>query len=164
MRNITSHAVNPANERLQIEVVDAPGAGGASHRYVITGFDAMTNKSFDPKRDKRTAVLVLFQNGAIGEVGVNGVTHEALLAIVADRLECFQQGPFACDENAEALHYIREAQAALHLRTAARAAAGIEGTHEKRANEGTDRRELDAQSSAPVEAPVANGAEAAGQA
>jgi hypothetical protein len=34
----------------------------------------------------------LFQNGPIAEVGVNGVTHEVLLAIVADRLRSFQKG------------------------------------------------------------------------
>jgi hypothetical protein len=37
MREITTHKVNPANERLRIEVGDEPGSGGANHKYLITG-------------------------------------------------------------------------------------------------------------------------------
>lgn len=150
MRNITAHKVNPANDKLHIEVVDQPGAGGANHRYVITGFDAETNKSYDRLRDKRTSSVVLFQNGAINEVGVNGVTHEALLAIVQDRLESFQQGPFACEENAEALKHIAEAQAFLQARTKSRIDAGVEGTHEKRPGEGEASKRASKRKVAPA--------------
>jgi len=72
---------------------------------------------------------VLFQNGAIGDVGVNGVTQEVLLSIVADRLRSFQAGPYACPENALALSHVESAQAALHSRTKARVARGVEGSH-----------------------------------
>lgn len=131
MRELTEHRVNPANDKLRIEVVDEPGAGGANHVYRISGYDTGTNPSDDPAYDDRGALVVLFQNGPIAEVGVNGVTQEALLAIVADRLRSFQAGPYACRENALALTKIEEAQHWLHHRTRARMARGVEGTHEK---------------------------------
>jgi hypothetical protein len=134
MREITSHRVNPANDKLTIRVADEPGSGGACHHYVISGFDTATNPS-DPFTSAygRPAIhsTVLFQNGPIAEVGVNGVTHEALLAILIDRLTGFQAGPFACEENAAALANLDRAADALHCRTRARMARGVEGTHFK---------------------------------
>ena len=37
---------------------------------------------------------IRFQNGPIAEAGVNGLTHEALLAVLEDRLVGFQSGPY----------------------------------------------------------------------
>jgi hypothetical protein len=62
-------------------------------------------------------------------VGVNGITNEVLLAIVADRLRGFQSSPYACQENAEALECTEAALRRLHDRTRAREARGVEGTH-----------------------------------
>jgi hypothetical protein len=80
---------------LKIEVLDGPGSGGANHLYHITGFDSVSNPS-DPwtKRHGESAKhsTILFQNGPIAEAGVNGVTHEVLLAVLIDRLEAFQAG------------------------------------------------------------------------
>jgi hypothetical protein len=135
MRTIHEHQVNPGErDRLQIDVTDEPGAGGAQHRYEITGFDTENNPSRTNAQGYSASfsrLLVLFQNGPIPEAGVNGVTHEALLAIVADRLRSFQAGPYACRENALALTKIEEALHWLHHRTRARMARGVEGTHEK---------------------------------
>lgn len=131
-RKITSHIVNPANDKLTITVDDAPGAGGAQHLYMIEGFDTASNDS-DPfiarhgSSSKHTTIL--FQNGPIPEKGVNGITQEVLLAIVADRLQAFQAGPYACAENADALSHVMAAQEALLGRTRARMARGVEGTH-----------------------------------
>lgn len=132
MREITDHKVNPANDVLTITVTDEPGSGGANHRYRVTGFKGLTNPSRDRQAEaegETDKLVILFQNGPIAEAGVNGITHEALLAIVADRLRCFQAGPFACRENALALTKIEEAQHWLHHRTLARMARGVEGTH-----------------------------------
>lgn len=60
----------------------------------------------------------------------NGVTNEVLLAIVIDRLEGFQAGPFACDENGDALEFARRSLMALHRRTRERLARGVENKHE----------------------------------
>lgn len=132
MRKITEHVVNPANDSLTITVVDEPGSGGASHLYLVEGFNTSTNP-FDPFENQygqpARHATVLFQNGPINEVGVNGVTHEVLLAIVADRLRSFQSGPFACKANACALTHIEEAQHWLQQRTIERMRRGVEGTH-----------------------------------
>lgn len=60
-----------------------------------------------------------------------GVTHEALLAILIDRMQAFQKGPYSCRENALALTKLEEAAHWLNARTARRVAQGVEGTHEK---------------------------------
>ena len=136
-RELTDHKVNPANDTLIVSVLDEPGSGGASHRYEISGFVVDTNPSGKQPDDfgipgddggTRPAVI-LFQNGPINEVGVNGVTHEALLAIVADRLRCFQKGPYSTKANACALTHIEEAMHWLQQRTLERMRRGVEGTH-----------------------------------
>lgn len=132
MRTLTEHRVNPANDKLVIEVVDEPGSGGANHHYQISGFNTASNPS-DPFVERHGAPAehstILFQNGPIAEAGVNGLTHEALLAILIDRLRAFQAGPYACRENALALTKLEEAQSWLQGRTRARMARGVEGTH-----------------------------------
>ena len=127
MRTIDDHKVNPANDTLTISVMDEPGAGGAHHHYDVSGFDASTNPS--SPHPAINAQCILFQNGPISEVGVNGLTHEALLAIVADRLRSFQKGPYACKANACALTHIEEAMHWLQQRTIERMRRGVEGTH-----------------------------------
>ena len=120
MREITSHKVNPANDTLKITVTDESGAGGANHRYVVSGYDAKHNASFTlgaiGDRTQRE-ITILFQNGPIAESGVNGITQEVLLAILIDRLESFQKGPFACRDNAVALTHLETAKLWLFKRT-----------------------------------------------
>jgi hypothetical protein len=132
-RILTDHIVSGDQAvQLQIEVVDEPGQGGANHRYEIEGFDATTNSSNDlDGRDVSgpTRLTILFQNGPIKEVGVNGITGEALLAIEIDRLRSFQDGPYRCRENAIALTHCEEALMWLQRRTVARIKRGVEGTH-----------------------------------
>lgn len=130
MRTIEDHKVNPTNDTLTITVEDAEGAGGANHRYLISGMNTPTNVSAEPA-DHPSKSVILFQNGPINEVGVNGVTQEVLLAIVADRLRSFQKGPFACKANACALTHIEEAQHWLQQRTIERMRRGVEGTHKQ---------------------------------
>jgi len=138
-RELTDHRINPANDKLRIEVLDEPGAGGACHLYKISGYDTGMDGEKNPCASREefqlpepvNSVCLLFQNGPIAEVGVNGITHEALLAILVDRMRAFQAGPYACRENALALTKLEEAQMWLLQRTKARMARGVEGTHEK---------------------------------
>lgn len=116
LRELFSHQPNTATQQLSIFANDEPGAGGANHRYFINGYDCTTNPSGDPRVLHDTPIV--FQNGALKEAGPNGVTNEALLAIVEDRLACFQAGKFACAENADALAGIRHAIDQLSKRTA----------------------------------------------
>lgn len=124
MRELTSHKVNGLNEALRIEVLDGPGHGNACHIYRI----AVLNGT---EVAKPVCVDVAFQNGPIAEAGVNGISQEALLAIVEDRLIGFQSGPFSCRENAIALTKIQEAMMWLQKRTRDRMARGVEGTNQK---------------------------------
>lgn len=118
MRELNEHRVNPGNDTIQVVVTDEPGQGGANHEYCCSLPDGhVTNISF--------------QNGPISVYGngVNGLTHEVLLAIVADRLRSFQAGPYSCKANACALTHIEEAQHWLQQRTLERMRRGVEGTH-----------------------------------
>lgn len=123
MRELTGHRVNPTNDLLKVLVLDEPGAGGACHKYEIilpTGNALLAAPA---------NVKIAFQNGPIAEAGINGITHEALLAILEDRLVGFQNGPYAHPDNEAALTFIRSAQQVLHNRTKERMARGVEGTH-----------------------------------
>lgn len=119
MREITKHIVSGDQAvQLKIEVLDEPGAGGANHEYGISNAGVLG----------APLGYVKFQNGAIKENGVNGITQEALLAIVIDRLESFQAGPFACNDNDAALAACKRALWYLQHRTVARIQRGVEGT------------------------------------
>ena len=126
MRTLTSHKVNGCNDSLEIMVTDQPGAGGACHCYRVE----KVRETSEPANSKEGPLAVLhFQNGPLREAGVNGVTHEVLLAILEDRLLGFQSGKFACEANAEALKHVQAAQEILKKRTEERIVRGVEGTH-----------------------------------
>lgn len=125
MRELTSHRVNGLNEALRIVVLDEPGQGNACHKYEI-GYGSGPDDLSDAN-----PCYIRFQNGPIAEVGVNGLSNEALLAVVEDRLLGFQSGQYACRENAVALTKLQEAMMWLQKRTRDRMARGVEGTNQK---------------------------------
>lgn len=104
------------HRQIRVLVNGPPTAGGAPREYLITCDDGLLG-------------AVMFHCGQPIE-GVNGVTHEILLAIVAHRLEAFQRGPFASVENREALSHVQSALELLRLRTAERDARGVLGKPE----------------------------------
>ncbi len=116
MRTLTDHTVAPGSDALNIKVIDKPGPGGAHHLYSI----------FSPP--DWHGVAVPFQKGPVREHGVNGLTDEALLVILIDRLACFQAGDFACSNRRTALLHLRDALENLNQRTHDRVARGVEGT------------------------------------
>jgi len=127
MRTITTHHTNEANRAITIEADEQDtNNGNASHVYTLAVHDPHTGYTIASARDNQ---VIQFQHGPIAEVGVNGITNEALLAIVIDRLEGFQSGKFANDFNKDALEYTRRALSVLEERTKERAARGVEGTH-----------------------------------
>jgi len=128
MRQLTSHRVNGLNEALTIGVQDEPGQGNACHVYLIAW--PLPDKPYGTS-DVVGTCSIRFQNGPISESGVNGISNEALLAIVEDRLIGFQSGEYACRENAVALTKIQEALLWLGKRTRDRMARGVEGTNQK---------------------------------
>lgn len=123
-REVTGHGCSSLNVNLRIEALGEPGNGGAHVTYRIMA----------PKFDERGVLTGLrqmaylrFQQGNPAGC-INGISGEALLAIVADRLEGFQGTEFACKENAAALAKVREALEILDRRTRARIERGVEGT------------------------------------
>lgn len=127
MREITTHKVNDCNRELTIRAVDKAAESGANHRYKI---DGPLETYIDVSAPKFQCDM-RFQNGPIAEVGVNGITHESVLAVIVDRLQGFQSGPYACRENALAITKLEEALHWLNHRTQQRIARGVEGTHQK---------------------------------
>ncbi len=73
-----------------------------------------------------------FQHGTIPENGVNGVTNEAVLDLLAMRLRALNQS-FPCRENSLAITKIEEARLWLQERTRIREDQGVEGKHEPHA-------------------------------
>ena len=115
--SITAHKGSEANSMIEI-ICDEKADGGASHIYKIR-----THLSAGPD----VFADIKFQQGAVTEVGRNGITDESLIAVVIDRLRGFQCGPFACRENALVITKLEEAMHWLNHRTADRVARGVEG-------------------------------------
>lgn len=124
-REIVDHVVDAGanehtSETVRILVLDEEGPGGASHHYAF----------FDAQGDAGLLGQVMFQRGPVKVEGINGITNEALLATVVDRLRSFQRGPYACRDNAIALTHIETALLFLQKRTRERMRRGVEGKNE----------------------------------
>lgn len=122
MRTIRPYE-STAKQTIEITVMDDPGPGGASHVYQAKQAEPDNVGEFC-----KILGLIKFQKGLIKEAGINGLTHEALLDIVVDRLESFQGGPFKCKENHEALKAIQLAIRWLRSRTKDRKDRDVEDT------------------------------------
>lgn len=72
-----------------------------------------------------------FQSGPLVAHGVNGVTNEALIAIVLDRLRHMQLTCYSTIENSRAIEALELALAHLHMRTLDRRMRGVEGLYKK---------------------------------
>lgn len=125
-----------------------PNAGGGTHEFLVcwgdvpepeegsrlVEGDAGSFRWMDGEGWPRVSFegfLVTFQHGPIKEVGTNGGTNEALMAICEQRLKRFQAGQFACETNAAALTCATHAREHLEARTRDRKARGVEGRNEK---------------------------------
>lgn len=58
----------------------------------------------DPGGDWRMVWRLKFQIGPVAVEGVNGLTNEALMAVVIDRLQAVEASPSVTSENTKALH------------------------------------------------------------
>lgn len=81
--------------------MDRPGPGGACHQYEIF--------THEEQGDGQSVCRLHFQEGPVKDAGINGVQHEALVAVIIDRLQAFQTGPYSCRENAIAITKLEEA-------------------------------------------------------
>lgn len=120
MNEIKTHHVPGKTDTVRIFPEGEPGPGKAHSVYRLTlGM---------PGQEIGTSVILRFQQGDVKEIGPNGITNEALLAVIANRLEGFQSGDFSCRENAIALTHIQTAMLWLKQRTQERLSRGVEGT------------------------------------
>lgn len=111
----------PNNAPSNVAALDErdPNAGNASHEYGI---------QYGGPKD---VTHIQFQHGPRGVANsVAGIFDDDLLAIIQDRMEGFQSGPYACEENQQALDHIKAARAALGLRVARRIQQGVLGANE----------------------------------
>lgn len=119
MRTIdTHHDGHGLNESILIEA-DEFGPGNASHQYTLS-------------IEGRNVGAIQFQDGPRNVEGSKaGVTEAALLAVLIDRLRCFQDGPYSCRENAIQLTKLEEVLHWTKARADARAKRGVLGTYNK---------------------------------
>jgi hypothetical protein len=84
------------------------------HKYRVSGFLS------------KPPVEVLFQCGAVKVNGANGLTNEALLAILINRTEVLE-GMFPCVQNRMAIKHMQDALELFEARTRERLNRGVEG-------------------------------------
>lgn len=121
-REITIHKLNGLNDAIRITAEDSPGMGGANCAYKMSMVEGTPSAvAFE--------TYICFQNGPTDTKRFNGFTNEALLAILIDRMEGFQRGPFKSEDNEHALAHMKETMGWLQKRTRERMARGVEGTH-----------------------------------
>jgi hypothetical protein len=120
---ITHHDGYGLNESIQITAEDEIGPGGAHHNYL---FMVETD---DPIPQQVSCGYLQFQRGPRNEPGsIPGIVEAAVLAVLIDRLESFQAGPYACEENRIALIFLNDAMEQIKLRVRNRAERGVLGT------------------------------------
>lgn len=78
-------------------------------------------------------IAIRWQNGPLGNGAKrqkpNGAFVEGVIQAAIQRLQFYQESEFACKENEMALVSLRDALHVLNLRTSARMARNVEGTH-----------------------------------
>jgi len=76
---------------------------------------------------------ISWQNGPLGRGPSrrepNGAFVETIIAATMDRLQFYQDSPFACQANQEVIDLLRDALSILDERTKEREARAVEGTH-----------------------------------
>jgi hypothetical protein len=95
------------------------------------GYKAVDPGSPDKPQD--AALDIFFQKGPVAEVGPNGVTEEAMLAVVIDRLRSFQRGSdgnrasaLALTKLEEGLHWLQQRELEARRAVAVAAAESAE--------------------------------------
>ena len=108
---IDTHHVEGYDYNINIKAVPVERYGLPSYTYQLT-------KDYADKSWYQYIKELSFQVGDPKVYGVNGVTNEALLAIMIHRLQGFQNNSSTnCSENQEAINHMELAMEALHSRT-----------------------------------------------
>lgn len=120
------HDGHGLNEDIVIQSDDRdPNGGNSAHVYDLFMVE-------DPNAVPVQIGFIQFQHGPRGVKGSKaGATEAAILAILIDRLEGFQAGPYACGENTAQLLHLRIALALTKQRADERAARGVLGKNKR---------------------------------
>lgn len=126
---VFDHKNNKFNrECVEVFSTDDVQSDGAHHAYRIEVYDRYSSNSVPVEDKGMKAVSDLpFQNGGLLEVGANGITDQALLAVVLDRMRGFNDGPFRCRENSIIITKIEEALMWMEKRSNDRSRRNVEG-------------------------------------
>lgn len=122
-----------------VYATDEPGPGGANHTYVICRNDknhyieAVDGGASEIHMEPDAIITTIqMQCGPRkDQESIHGIIDTDLLEIVRDRLKAFQNGKFACEENAHALSHIEEALLWMNKRVEDRIERNVLGTNEK---------------------------------
>jgi hypothetical protein len=121
----------PLNDVLLVTRMDEPDPanGMMAHAYEIRVLETgeLNVTMIETGSEIPAPTCIAFQHGPIKEVGINGISNEALVAIVLDRLRGAQSGDFRCRENACAITHFEEGLHWLTARTMNRTRRGVEG-------------------------------------
>ena len=112
------------NRLNDIIYVNEVGPGGAYHDYFV-------NRNANDDGTSPIAHIGFQRGPRNDETSRRGVLDTDLLEIVRHRLQCFNAGEYACEENAKALEHVEEALRWLNRRVTDRANRGVLGTNEK---------------------------------
>lgn len=125
-RELFDHKNNKFNrECIKVETADLRASDSAHHAYKISvEVKAQTSNETDQTVHE---VVLQFQNGGLKEVGANGITDQALIAVVLDRMRSFNEGQFRCRENSMIITKLEEAMLWMEKRSNDRARRNVEG-------------------------------------
>jgi len=127
MREINCHAIEGVPNTVRIETLDDAKPNDAHCRYQFLLKQGGTFQPFSQLTFQKGPLKETLPDGTVRDVLSNGITNEALLAVVIDRLESFQSGSFKCEENDRALRAIQKGLRCLHERTRERIRRNVEG-------------------------------------
>lgn len=115
-------------ERLVRMLNDEDEFTEARHGRKMTAQEAMDGS---PSLIETPHIRIQFQHGVVPEVDVNGTTIREVIQLLINRLTGFQEGDFACEDNAEAIKDLTRAHEWLDAREEDRKRRGVEGKHKK---------------------------------
>jgi hypothetical protein len=119
---VRDHEINDFNANhitIEAQGIGDPPVRGDSYTILVHDRDALVEE-----------VELNFQRGGLNDLDgrPNGITDEALLAVVLDRLRKFNDSPYRCRQNSLAITKIEEALMWLRDRSEERTRRGVEGT------------------------------------
>jgi len=119
---ITTHHVAGAMNTVRIFPTDDKVEEGKAHNSYMLRIGK-------PGHESQGEVRLKFQSGTLQDTIPNGITNEALLAVIIDRLQAYQAGLLKCHENSVAIDRLQDALDVLKIRTEDRVKRGVEGTN-----------------------------------